>query len=274
MAGNSKKYPNYILFTLSLGISLIIAEISIRAMLGNQLYLPETERSLTYRYDEQLGWFPKEHSTATFDLTTTIDINHNSRGFRDDEHEPDHRSSVVFLGDSFTWGYDVQAEDRFTNVLKDSFPELNLFNMGVSGYGNDQELLLLRDQINFYKPELIILVFCADNDRLDNSMNIRYVNYYKPYFEQHKSTLLLKGQPVPHSAIHWFSENPFASKSYLIRMVVNAWFRNKNPEQILVPDPTHLIIREMFQLASKNDSKLLETATGSRTTSLPSAGRP
>ena len=129
--------------------------------------------------------------------------------------------------------------------------------MGVSGYGNDQELLLLRDQINFYKPELIILVFCADNDRLDNSMNIRYVNYYKPYFEQHKSTLLLKGQPVPHSAIHWFSENPFASKSYLIRMVVNAWFRNKNPEQILVPDPTHLIIREMFQLASKNDSKLL-----------------
>ncbi len=239
-----------LLVFVSLLITLIVAEVSLRLILGDQLRIVKSERTLTYRYDEQLGWFPVEGSSAQFNLTTSINIKHNSRGFRDPEHTPDDRPSVLFLGDSFTWGYDVEAEQRFTDILRDSLPGLNMFNLGISGYGNDQQLLLLREQADFYQPDLVVLIFCADNDRLDNSMNIRYVNYFKPYFRLNEGELELQGQPVPRSSVHWFREHPFLSNSYIVRLGVNAWYQNRNPEKLLMPDPTNQVIKEVSEYSN------------------------
>jgi len=139
----------------------------------------------------------------------------------------------------------VEAEERFSDLLRDSLNDWQIFNLGVSGYGTDQEFLLLQDQFDFYKPEIVFLTFCADNDRLDNSMNLRYINYYKPYYEIEDGQLNIKGQPVPTSAVHWFTEHPFWSNFYLIRMSVNAWYKNRSPDQLVNDDPTHHILNAM-----------------------------
>ena len=45
----------------------------------------------------------------------------------------------MFVGDSFVWGYDVEASERFTELLRDEFPGIRIVNAGVNAYGTDQD---------------------------------------------------------------------------------------------------------------------------------------
>src|ERR1700730_36302 len=65
--------------------------------------------TVVHRYDPELGWLPIPNSVGTFAGSRTIGIQHNSLGLRDVEHERTDRPMVLFVGDSFVWGYDVEA---------------------------------------------------------------------------------------------------------------------------------------------------------------------
>src|SRR5258707_10792850 len=97
-----------------------------------------SERSLTYRYDAELGWAPVPNSSSVVTTARTIHAQHNSLGFRDIEFERSARPTILFLGDSFVWGVDAEANERFTDLLRDRLPSLTIVNAGVSGYGTDQ----------------------------------------------------------------------------------------------------------------------------------------
>lgn len=253
-----KKYlPNIILSLFSTAICLVIAEVGLRTLMAKELSIVTSERTLAYEYHETLGWFPIPNSSKVYNLTTTINLHHNSRGFRDIEHEVDEKPGILFLGDSFTWGYDVEAEERFTDKLRDSLDGWNVFNLGVSGYGTDQQLLLLKEQYDFYKPEIIFVVFCYDNDRLDNSMNIRYTNYYKPYYKSDGPDLELHGVPVPKSESYYFNKYPILTRSYILRLVTRSYYRQKNPGLSLNEDPTHELYTEIKKFADAKGARLM-----------------
>ena len=91
------------------------------------------------------------------------------------------RPGILFLGDSYLWGYDVEAAERFTDKLQVRHPEWSIYNLGVSGYGTDQEYLLLNRYFDEYKPQVVFLLFCEETDHEDNRSNMRYGGYYKPY---------------------------------------------------------------------------------------------
>ena len=71
---------------------------------------------------------------------------------------------------------------RFTELLKAKLPDYKIMPAGVSGFGTDQEYLLLKRLWPKVKPSVVVLIVCAENDRLDNTSNIRYEDYQKPYF--------------------------------------------------------------------------------------------
>ena len=141
-----------------------------------------SERSLTYRYDAELGWAPVPNSSSVVTTARTIHAQHNSLGFRDIEFERDARPAILFIGDSFVWGVDAEAQERFTDLLRSRLPGNAIVNAGVSGYGTDQEYLLLQRIWPTIEPSAVVLVFCSDNDRLDNGTSLRYDGYQKPYF--------------------------------------------------------------------------------------------
>jgi len=120
---------------------------------------------------------------------------------------------MIFLGDSFVWGYDAEQQERFTEKLRANIPGWSIYNLGVSGYGTDQEYLLLRQQYDFYRPQIVFLIFCKDNDDEDNSRNERYGLYYKPYFTVDGAWLKLRGVPVPRSEAYFFSLHNLLVKS-------------------------------------------------------------
>ena len=227
------------------------------------LALTFDERNLTYRYDERLGWFPRENTSGYYEGSVRIKVAHNREGFRDVEHPPTDRPAMIFLGDSYVWGYDVEVEDRFTDLLKPRLPGWEILNFGVSGYGTAQELLLLREHIDRRRPKVVFLVF-QELDILDNSSN-QFYGYYRPYFETVGDKLELRGVPVPKSIHYYQAEHKrLFSASYLARALSVLFFRAAHPPVVSVPDPTKALLRELQSLVSKSGGTLFVGLEGDR----------
>jgi hypothetical protein len=248
----------------SVGISLAVTvatltalEIFLRVADLRELREGVSERSLSYRYDRELGWAPIPSSTSTVTNARTIHVQHNSLGLRDIEFSLDSRPTIMFLGDSFVWGLDAEADERFTELLRPRVAGYKIMAAGVSGYGTDQEYLLLQRLWPKVKPAVVVLIFCTQNDRQDNSTNIRYEGYQKPYFATSADgSLVLAGQPVPKSRQQYFKEDWWVRNLWLARLVADVYVQLRYP-LLNVPDPTERLVSKIRDFVEANGAKFL-----------------
>lgn len=173
-----------------------------------------TEHGNLSTYDPLLGWKGIPGGTADFITNNNrVWLSHNRHGFRDVEHNyvKDRKPAIVFLGDSFTWGYEVEFADMFVNRLRDKLPSYEIFNLSHRGYGTDQEFLTFQ-QWEYHGPlKWVVLVFC-ENDILENNLYFVYKKP-KPKYEIIRNKLVLTGVPVPKpdlwkNAIHTKKTKP------------------------------------------------------------------
>jgi hypothetical protein len=95
----------------------------------------------------------------------TVEIRTNSRGIRADEKIPYQKppgvKRILVLGDSFSVGYGVDLEDAFSTAMKRLLEQeigpVQIVNLSVSGHGNAEELIMLREEGRKYEPDLILL---------------------------------------------------------------------------------------------------------------------
>lgn len=213
------------------------------------LNFPSDERNLLYQYDKKLGWFPIPNSDKEFMGSHMIQVKNNSLGFRDIEHGEKKKKRIAFLGDSYLWGYDVEQDERFTEKLRPLLPNYEILNMGVSGYGTDQEFLLLEKWFDHLQPDVVFLLFFSGNDFVDNSSNERY-GYYKPYFTINNNKLTLQGTPVPTCKKYFSKEYPTLHKSKLIEFLyLNVLTRKKTFD-----DPTIPLIKKLKEFVHSKGS--------------------
>ena len=141
--------------------------------------------------------------------------------------------------------------------LRSRIPGYNVVNAGVSGYGTDQEYLLLQRLWPAIEPKVVVLVFCTDNDRLDNSASVRYESYQKPYFATlPDGTLQLRGQPVPKSRQVYVKENWLVRHSLVARVIVYNYIDLVHPA-VDVPDPTEKLVDQIRQFVEAHGAKLV-----------------
>lgn len=251
-----------ILRSVSISLAMTIAtlavlEVVLRVADFRELREGVSERSLSYQYDSELGWVPIPNSSSVVTNARTIHAKHNSLGLRDDEFSLDTKPTILFLGNSFVWGLDAEANERFTDLLKPKIPDYKILAAGVSGYGTDQEYLLLKRLWPKVKPAVVVLIFCTQNDRLDNSTNIRYEGYLKPYFETAADgSLVARGQPVPISRLQYIKESWLVRNLWLARLVTSAYVRLKHP-LLFVPDPTEQLVGKIREFVEANGAKFL-----------------
>jgi hypothetical protein len=242
---------------LILLVTLVAIEGILRLVSPRMLRDSSSERSLTYQYDPQLGWAPVPNSSAVITNVRTIHAQHNSLGLRDIEFARDGRPAMLFIGDSFVWGLDSEADERFTDLLRKRIPDYNIVNAGVSGYGTDQEYLLLQRLWPTIEPKVVVLVFCTNNDRLDNSSSVRYESYQKPYFVTlPDGALELRGQPVPKSRQVYVRENWLVRHSLLARVAVYNYIDLVHPA-IDVPDPTEKLVDKIREFVEAHGARLV-----------------
>jgi hypothetical protein len=238
-------------------VTLAALEIILRVVDLRELREGVSERSLSYQYDAEIGWIPVPESSASVTNASTIQVHHNSLGLRDEEFTLDAKPTIMFVGDSFVWGLDVEANERFTDLLKQRIAGFKILAAGVGGYGTDQEYLLLKRLWPKVRPAIVVLIVCTDNDRQDNSSSIRYEGYQKPYFTvAADGALVLHGQPVPMSRLQAIKEDWWVRHSWLVRLV-NAVYLKLHHPLLQVPDPTERLVDAIREFVEANGAKFL-----------------
>lgn len=160
---------NAALVGLSTCFALLLAEVAIGALRPQQA-LPEW-----YRDDPVYGRSlkPNFHQRLIYLGHRSIDVMTNSLGLRDDEPPPPDapRPRILFLGDSFVFGYGINVNERIDNWLKAKFlanrRQVTTINAGVPTWGTIQELKFAREHLDRFDPDAIVLVYCGNDQQND-----------------------------------------------------------------------------------------------------------
>lgn len=143
--------------------------------------------------DPNLGWKLKPGASGEWNGEGASFVQVNSEGLRDREHtkvKPPNTLRVAVLGDSFTEAIHVPVEQTFWSKLERKLgnceavkgrKNVEVMNFGVQGYGTAQELIMLREKVWDYSPDIVILAFFIGNDIINNSPQLEY-DRYRPFF--------------------------------------------------------------------------------------------
>jgi len=161
-----------------------------------------------WKEDSVLGWYNKplyEGIVRGFDFTAHYKS--DSRGFRHSPYQSKSDASIIFIGDSFLQGCEVDNDEVFTALMQKERPE-KLINAGVRGYGTDQEYLLLRRIINSDTKYVFIMFSINDlKDIINGNRDSKFPA--KPVFLPDNDTLNLyfPDEDLPTQEVgHTFSE--------------------------------------------------------------------
>jgi hypothetical protein len=181
------RLPQIILVVFSLLISLVTAEVTVRALYPYQ-FLQKFE-GVTSHYYHHL-YQPHRNMFVGFSDQIPVTVRTNEDGLRTDYSRKQYlryHNRIAILGDSFVFGYGVRQEARFSNqleiLLRKKNPDVAVLNAGVISYSPFLENLLYRGIVKQYKPNLVILFL----DVSDIGDDYRYAQEVKtdgprPYF--------------------------------------------------------------------------------------------
>ncbi len=158
---------------------LILAEIFLRQFIAMG-YIQSSRGNILDIYDKSTDERPfvlkKNYDTNVFDIEYKTQIHLNDIGIRDDRNidqilSNDYR--IMFMGDSFTFGWGVNYGERFCDLFNKYFLDKNAaaFSVGFAD-GNspvDYEVFL-RTQFDFFKPKVVVLGLCLLNDLVKNAV--------------------------------------------------------------------------------------------------------
>ncbi len=126
---------------------------------------PDPRRvNLAYVYEPGMtnfATFP-DNPQGYFDRQNRIYYTLNPQGFRDAPFAKSREGAplVAAVGDSFTLGQGVRAEDAWPAVLErllgGTHPGAEVYNFGLSGYCTVDELSLLGRTVMDYRPDLVV----------------------------------------------------------------------------------------------------------------------
>jgi hypothetical protein len=197
------------LFFGALAFFFIAAEIIFGAFYheGDENYGMFPQGALCRR-DALLGWIGRPNKTGLWrpggpNMENML-VEMNREGFWDRNHSVSvtgGRKRILFLGDSFTIGYGVTKEQRFTDIIeKTLFGRYDVMNMGMWGYSTDQEFLLFKEKGLVYRPDVVVLVTFMDDLFNVLLFSVNEGRYIKPRFVFGKKDYLeLKNTPVPNN---------------------------------------------------------------------------
>lgn len=81
---------------------------------------------------------------------------------------------ILLFGDSYTAGDGVSDPKRYGDVLEALLPDVQVYNLGLSGTGTDQQYLIWRELGAKLDHDLVVIAVMVENIR-------RIVSRYRPY---------------------------------------------------------------------------------------------
>lgn len=175
-----------------------------------QLFLlrQTTLHRMVLQYDPQIGqrYVPNVRARIPFEQGGYY-VRTNSEGFRSDiefRRRRGGRPRILFFGDSFTAGFGVNNEQRFTDIIGHML-DAEVYNYGLTGSGTDQQLLVYERFAHDVEADLMVFCVMVENIERILSSHHRTIDRYsgnyiyvpKPYFQLENGRLQLYHSPVP-----------------------------------------------------------------------------
>lgn len=157
----------WLLCHLSIGIGFLIAEAFLR------FFHPQYDgHNDLFEPDPTLGWrfIPYQSTSVAWAHEASHYVSINESGFRDAPFTrgTEKAKTILCFGDSFVSNLAVPDEAVFTRLVEQRLSDTRVLNLGVNGYGQTQELLLMREQLDRFEADLVVLVIYLRNDFTDN----------------------------------------------------------------------------------------------------------
>jgi len=160
-----------LLLLLSLGVSLLFAELTIRLVMPQNLSIWSSTRGGIVIHRANVRGYVTQQGKR-FDT--------NSVGMRDGEH-PRFKAPgtyrILLMGDSFMEATQVEWADSLAARLEQelemrlderSAPDIEIINASVSGWGTDDQRTYYLRYARAWKPDLVLLAMTLHNDLFDN----------------------------------------------------------------------------------------------------------
>ncbi|MDH3663316.1 MAG: hypothetical protein OEU92_25420 [Alphaproteobacteria bacterium] len=193
MANYRHHIGNALLVLIALVVGIVLAEGAA------QVYAYKVAKlGKLFRPDHELGW----------SLLPNLDLvrnNHDREPWltRTDENglrgpsrfSEDASRRMLILGDSFVFGEGVNIEERFDTLITERFPDLSIVNLGVMGYGTDQQAIRLRAWKDQLRSGDLVLVLTYSNDFFDVA-STRHSGRSKPWFALEEGELVEYGPSI------------------------------------------------------------------------------
>jgi hypothetical protein len=169
---NAPPIRKSVLILGSVIFALILGEILMRLFLPIEYQRRNYNRGIdifhclpgTHRFDPEIGFTTEPHLDYVYETADFRSrIRTNSSGFRDDE-ESMRDPQVVFLGDSFGFGWGVQDDETCASVFEEITGILSL-NLAITGTGTIQQYLLLKrfaEPLGLRGKTVVFLFFAND----------------------------------------------------------------------------------------------------------------
>ncbi len=163
-------FMRFLLLEFSLIFALLVGEVAVR-LVAPQVLFPR------YVTGSPLGIrvpVPNARYTHT-SPEMSVEFRLNAMGIRSDREytllKPPGVIRIIGLGDSFTQGYEVNVEETYLyqleQILKERGYTVEVVNLGVSGFGNAEELIFLKEFGFRFNPDAVIVGHYT-NDIVDN----------------------------------------------------------------------------------------------------------
>ena len=157
-------------------VPLLLLEIGVR--LTGLAPSPEPNPAI-WQPHPLFGWWHVPHSGGTFRSDFNefeADVRINARGLRDREigyENPEGAVRILSLADSFGEALQVNLEDTYHKQLETQLVQTldkpaQVLNVGVGGWGTDQEAIFYLAEGFRYEPDVVLLAFFIRNDVVNN----------------------------------------------------------------------------------------------------------
>ena len=211
-----------VLLLISSVIALVIAEYAFRTIAEvkwrisaklwqHELYAMLPDSPLEY---ELYPGVTRENRIPDTGQTWSYRI--NADGFRGDVFDPAaDRKRVLFVGDSYTFGWAVDEDEVLSEAVKRVLvnPPYNVdieaYNLGVPGYNTFQEYYLLNQVIDRYAPALVVLGYVMNDGEPQlnvperPSIRYKYVNsWLLAYIKEQINYYVYDGKPILNAGIN------------------------------------------------------------------------
>ncbi len=137
---------------------------------GLRPFVPDHEKTTTlFVKDDRLGW---KLRPGVNDRWGDVEVSVNERGFRGPvvpDQKPPGVARIVYLGDSVTFGYRVARwEETYPFVVEPlvearASRSVETINLAVEGYSQWQQAIVLADEGDRYRPDLVVVGFVLND---------------------------------------------------------------------------------------------------------------